>query len=185
MRGYGSVTEQMMSTSIPCSTGLGGALGAIVEPVSLARFAPQRGYASASDWAMNQTQPVSTGLFGRLAGLGDDWSPGTDEEMTEPVEAPRSGIWDFLGKVTEQVPTVLVKGVDAYKVYQTQGGGAAGAQAAILDVFGVQAQARAQQAAAAQAKAQAAAAAKGGGISTTTMVVGGIALAAIAYAATR
>lgn len=155
---YLSETDRMRGTSIAVSTGLGRALAAIVEPVKFARWAPIYGWPSVSDELQNIHTPVSTGLrgLGRL-GAADDESMGTDEEMSQPVEADRDpSFWSFLSKGIETVPSALVKGVTAYKSYETQGGGTAGASAAVLSIFGTQAQANAQAAARQQAAVKAA-----------------------------
>ncbi len=196
--GYEDITAYERSISLPVSTGLGRALGAIVRPVVLSRFTPQRGYEDVTDYERSHSTPISTRLFGRrlpesrLAGLGrlgaDDWSPGTDEEMTQPVESPRdSEFWGFLSKGIEVVPTVVVKGVDAYKTYETAGGGTAGVNQAVIDIFGKQAAQSAQAVAVAQQKAAAAqAAAAKPWYSSPAVLVGGGLLAALGiYAATR
>lgn len=194
-RGYADVTQYERSISLPVSTGLGRALGAIVRPVVLSRFIPQLGYESTTDWENAHTQPISTSLFGRpprpgpLSGLGADTEFSTDEEMTQPNEAPReSGFWDFLKKGIEVVPTAAVKGVQAYKTYESAGGGTAGINQAVIDIFGKQTAASAAAVAAAQQKAaaaQAAAAAKPWYQSPVVLVGGGLLAAVGLYAATR
>lgn len=193
--GYPDVTTYERSISLPISTGLGAALGAIVRPVVLSRFTPQRGYEDITDWERSHSTPISTNLFGRrppesrLAGLGsDDESISVDEDMTQPDETPRdSEFWNFLKKGLEVVPTAAVKGVEAYKVYETAGGGTAGVNKAVIDIFGKQAANSAQAVAAAQQRAASAQAVSAGAWYTKTPVLvgGGILVALGIYAATR
>jgi len=202
--GYPDITAYERSISLPVSTGLGAALGAIVRPVVLSRFTPQRGYEDITDYERSHSTPISTALFGRrppesrlagMAGIFDDavaagmqpYVPGADEQMTQPVENPRdSSLWSFLEKGLEVVPTAAVKGVQAYQVYETAGGGAAGVNKAVIDIFGKQAAQSAQQVAAAQqAVAQAAAAGKPWYSSPAVLVGGGLLAVFGIYAATK
>jgi arginase family enzyme len=80
-----------------------------------------------------------------------------------------------------------VKGVEAYKVYETAGGGTAGVNKAVIDIFGKQAANSAQAVAAAQQRAASAQAVSAGAWYTKTPVLvgGGILVALGIYAATR
>lgn len=193
--GYPDITTYERSISLPVSTGLGAALGAIVRPVVLSNFTPQRGYEDITDWERSHSTPISTALFGRrppesrLAGMGGIFDEvAAAEQMTQPNETPRdSGFWTFLQKGLEVVPTAAIKGVQAYQVYETAGGGAAGVNQAVIDIFGKQASQSAQQVAAAQQAAAAKMAAAGKPwYSSPAVLVGGGLLAALGiYAATR
>lgn len=203
--GYPDITTYERSISLPVSTGLGAALGAIVRPVVLSRFTPQRGYEDITEYERSHSTPISTALFGRrppesrLAGMGgifedaiaagaQPYIPGADEQMTQPVEDPRdSSFWTFLEKGLEVVPTAAIKGVEAYKAYETAGGGAAGVNKAVIDIFGKQAAVSAQAAAAAQQAANTASArAASPWYANPAVLVGGGLLAAFGvYAATR
>lgn len=203
--GYPDITAYERSISLPVSTGLGAALGAIVRPVVLSQFTPQRGYEDITDWERSHSTPISTALFGRrpresrlagMAGIFDEavaagaqpYVPGADEQMTQPVENPRdSDFWSFLQKGFEVVPTAAVKVVDAYKTYETAGGGAAGVNKAVIDIFGKQAAQSAQQVAAAQqaAAARVAASAKPWYSNPAVLVGGGLLAAFGIYAATK
>lgn len=204
MRGYQSVSDREEGTSLPVSTGLGGALGAVVRPFNAAQFVPQYGAPSVSDYYQGFSLPPTDALFrrglgglgcagcgggcggcGTVGGLMDDIAAAQNQQMTQPQESPRDpSVWSFLQKGLELVPTAAVKGVTAYKAYETSGGGSSGVKDALLTVFGPNAQ-QAQAAQAAQAKAAAEVQAAQAKSNTGLYVALGLAAVGVAWAVTR
>ena len=78
-------------------------------------------------------------VYGRLGAWDDPIDDFATAFRISPVEAPREpSFWEgLLARGIEAVPTAITKGVEAYGIYETAGGGQKGFQTALFNVTGV------------------------------------------------